>query len=105
MSENISNEELRLQSRSEAAAEIINNDLVVEALASMERDIFEVWRDQNLTVEDREELRRMQKTLERFINTFDIYLQGGAHARYILGKEPAKVTFLQRVREFFNHGN
>lgn len=84
------------------AKAIVENELVVEALATMQQHIFEVWRDEKLDPEQREELHRMQKTLTRFVGVFEGYLQGGAEARSILGLEPEEKTFMQRIKEYIN---
>lgn len=88
--------------RAVAAKAITEDPLVLEVLSTMQAHIFEVWRDEKLTPDQREELHRMQMTLNRFIGVFDGYLQGGAEARSILGLEPEEKTFMQRIKEFFN---
>ena len=88
--------------RAIAAKAITEDPLVLEAISTMRRHIYEVWCDTSLTADHREELRRMQMTLDRFIGVFEGYLQGGAEARSILGMEPEEKTFMQRITEFFN---
>ena len=81
-------------------AEAITQDpLVLKALAQLEEDIVEVWKDPKLTAEQREELHRMHKTLGRFVGVFDAYIMGGAEARHILGLSLPEKTFLQRIKE------
>lgn len=87
--------------RAIAAKTIAEDPLVLEAFATMQQHIFEVWRDEKLTPDQREELHRMQMTLTRFVGVFEGYLQGGAEARSILGLEPEEKTFMQRIKEFF----
>lgn len=89
--------------RAIAAKTIIEDELVLDALATMQQHIFEVWRDEKLDASQREELHRMQMTLSRFVGVFEGYLQGGAEARAILGLEPEEKTFMQRIKEYF-HG-
>lgn len=88
--------------RAIAAKTIVEDELVLEALSTMQQHIFEVWRDEKLTAEQREELHRMQMTLTRFVGVFDGYLQGGAEARSILGLPPEEKTFMDRIKEYFN---
>lgn len=88
--------------RAVAAKTITEDPLVLEALATMQGHIFDVWRDEALTPDQREELHRMQMTLTRFVGVFDGYLQGGAEARSILGIEPEEKSFYQRIKEYFN---
>lgn len=88
--------------RAVKAKTIVEDELVLEALATMQQHIFEVWRDESLSPEQREELHRFQKTLDRFVGVFDGYLQGGAEARSILGLDPEEKSFAQRIKEFFN---
>lgn len=88
--------------RAEAARRIIEDPLVVEALATLDRDIYETWSDAALTADQREELHRAQMTLRRFVALFEGYLQGGAQARHILGITPEEKTFYQRIKGYFN---
>lgn len=90
--------------RAVRAQQVTDNPLVIEALAKLEADIYELWREQSLTPDQREELHRMQSTVDRFVGIFDSYLQGGAQARSLLGAAPIDKTFYQRIKEYF-HGN
>lgn len=99
---NLTNDQQAGHNRALAAKAIMENELVLEALSTMRQHIFEVWRDEKLTAEQREELHRMQMTLTRFVGVFDGYLQGGAEARSILGLPPEEKTFMDRIKEYFN---
>lgn len=93
--------------RAEAARRIMEDPLVIEALATMERHIYSLWSGQEgipLDTAHREELHRVQATLTRFVGLFDLYLQNGAQARHILGLPAEEKTFLQRIKEYF-HGH
>lgn len=100
---NLTPEQQDEHSRAVAAKAITEDPLVLEALATMQQHIFEVWRDEKLAPDQREELHRMQMTLNRFVGVFEGHLQGGAEARSILGLEPEEKTFMQRIKEFI-HG-
>lgn len=91
--------------RAEAARRIMEDPIVIESLATMERDIFELWSGQagvSLDSLQREELHRVQATLTRFVGLFDLYLQNGAQARHALGLPAEEKTFYQRIKEYFN---
>ena len=89
--------------RSLAAEKIIQDPLVVEALALMERATYELWAGGALSPEHREELHRMHQTQARFVSTFESFLQNGAAGRLEIGIAPPEKTFLQRIKEYF-HG-
>lgn len=99
---NLSESDQLDHNRAEAARRIIEDPLVIETMAAMEQYIFETWRDERLSPDDREELHRLQTTLNRFVIMFDAYLQNGAIPRQILGLPPEEKTFFQRIREFIN---
>lgn len=88
------------QTKAMEASQLIENPLLLEALATMEQHIFELWRDASLTADQREELHRQQMTLNRFVGLIDLYVQGGAQARSILGLDAPAKTFFQRIKEF-----
>lgn len=89
--------------RATRAATITQDPLVLEAIAQLESDIFDLWKEQKLTPELREELHRMQMTLGRFVGVLDAYITGGAEPRHILGLPAPEKTFLQRIKEW-THG-
>jgi hypothetical protein len=92
--------------RSIQAERIMQEPLVLEALATMDRDIHALWSGEDipdgvvLGAAEREELYRMLQAKNRFIAAFERYLQNGATARHILGHEPPRKTFLQRIKEY-----
>lgn len=89
--------------RAEQARLIVENPLVVEALALMEQRCIDAWANEPLSVEEREEVRRFLLTTRRFIGMFEGYLQNGAAARHVLGLPVEVKSFHQRIKEFF-HG-
>lgn len=97
----LSNQDQNDLQRAAHAKNIVEDELVLEALASMRRDIFERWADPNTSQKDREEIYYMNLALVRFIEQFDLYLQQGAQARHLLGMQPEEKTFLQRIKEWF----
>lgn len=99
---NLTPEQQADHARAVEAKAITENPLVLDAISTMQRHIFEVWRDESLDAGQREELHRMQQTLNRFVGVFEGYLQGGAEARSILGMPPEEKTFMQRIKEYFN---
>lgn len=81
----------------------MSDPLVLEALAAIERGFFEVWRTPGLTAEQREEVYRRQDAMQRFVGTFEEFLQNGAVARQLAGLLAPQKTFYQRIKEYF-HG-
>lgn len=89
--------------RSIQAEAVMQNPLVIEALALMDQHIHELWAGEGpapLSAADREELYRMLQAKNRFITAFEGYLQNGASARHLLGVEPPQKTFMQRIKEY-----
>ncbi|MGE8691101.1 MAG: hypothetical protein ACN6PJ_28415 [Achromobacter sp.] len=99
----LTNEQHQALDRANRAAAITQDPLLVGAVAQLEEDLFEVWKDPKLTPEQREELHRMQKTLTRFVGVLDAYVVGGAEARHILGLPAPEKSFFQRIKELI-HG-
>lgn len=95
----LTHEQRQAMDRCNRAEAITQDPLVLAALAQLEEDIFEVWKDPKLNAEQREELHRMHKTLGRFVGVFDVYIMGGAEPRHILGVPAPEKTFLQRIKE------
>ncbi|CAB3728899.1 hypothetical protein [Achromobacter piechaudii] len=95
----LTHEQRLAMDRANRAEAITQDPLVLAALAQLEEDIFEVWKDPKLNAEQREELHRMHKTLGRFVGVFDAYIMGGAEPRHILGVPAPEKTFLQRIKE------
>lgn len=89
--------------RANRAATISQDPLILSAIAQLESDIFDLWKEPKLTPELREELHRMQMTLGRFVGVLDAYMTGGAEARHILGLSAPEKTFSQRIKEWI-HG-
>lgn len=88
--------------RANRAAAITQDPIVVAAIARLGEDIFEVWKDPKLNAEQREELHRMHRTLERFVSLLDAYVMGGAEPRHILGLPAPEKSFFQRIKEYCN---
>lgn len=98
----LSDQDQRDHNRAELARQVIENELVIDTLAAMERDIYEVWAGVELTPDQREEAHRQLMSLRRFVAAFDGYIMGGAHARLALGIEPEKTSFWQRINDKIN---
>lgn len=99
---NLTEQDRKDHDRAVLAKQVTENPLVLEAIAKMEADIYELWRESSLSTEQREELHRMQQTMDRFVGLFDLYLQNGAQARHLLGLPVEEKTFYQRIKEYFN---
>lgn len=88
--------------RSIEAQRIIDDPVVVGALAKMRQDILDKWESGCDNPEQREEMHRMIKTLDNFIDTFDLYLNDAANARIIMGLMPVEKTFFQKIQEWLS---
>lgn len=95
----LTHEQHQALERANRAAAITQDPLLVGAIAQLEEDLFEVWKDPQLTAGQREELHRMHKTLTRFVGVLDAYVVGGAEPRHILGLPAPQKSFFERIKE------
>lgn len=89
--------------RADAAARILEDAMVKEALQAIEDGITEAWKDVPARdVEAREHLHRLLQAKRQFENVFRICMETGTIARAELQAEEERKSLLIRVKEFVN---
>ena len=96
----MNDEQYAANNRAEAAKRIITDQLVVEALKTIEDGITEAWKAMpERDVEGREYLHRLLHAKRRFESIFDIVLNEGVLAASQLRAEEEHKSFLARAKE------